>query len=421
MACPYPASVSKPHLSAHSLTPPRRFELIALFGALTTFTPIAVDMYMPGMPTIARDFHTSISAVEHSLASYFLGIAIGQAVVGPLSDRFGRRTPLVIGMALYVLGSLACALAPGPLTLDAARFIQACGGCAGTVLARACVRDIFPPEQAARVFAQMLLILAVSPLFAPLVGGWMLLVADWRWIFGTQAMLALLALIWVVSRLPETHAGSQRALHPVAVARDYWAIGADKRFLGYVLSAALSGAAMYVYLTGWAHVVIDIFGIAPEYFGYTFLLNGIGLIVVSQATARILHHRPAPRVLFWALILQTFAVAMALLFAVTGWGGLFGLLPWLFLYCSLLGAVNPTAAGLALMGFGTSAGMASALMGIFVYGGGTIASLTMGAFNPSTPVPLAALMLLFVASALAVHLRYRKLLASQPPPPDLPF
>jgi DHA1 family bicyclomycin/chloramphenicol resistance-like MFS transporter len=408
-------------LKASDLSPLRRAELIVLFGILTIFTPFAVDMYMPALPTIARDFQVSIAAIEHSLASYFLGLAVGQAVVGPLSDRFGRRTPLMLGLGLYVLGSMACALAPGPLTLDVARFFQATGGCAGTVLARACVRDMFPPEQASRIFAQMLLILSVSPLFAPLFGGWLLLVAQWRWIFWIQAILCALSLLVVAARLPESHPGSDRPIHPVAVARDYWAIAVDQCFLGYVLSATLAGAGLYVYLTDWSHVAIDLFGVSPQNFGYTFLLNGLGLIIVSQLTARLLHHRPAPRVLFWALVTQTSCAVMALLFAFEGWGGLYGLLPWLFLYPAMLGAINPTAAGLAMTGFGESAGMASALMGIMIYGGGAIASMVMGAFHPVTAVPMTALMFLCSASALAVDLRYRKLLASRPPPPDLPF
>ncbi len=392
-----------------------------LFGTLTIFTPFAVDMYLPALPTITRDFRAPIAAIEQSLASYFLGLAIGQAIVGPLSDRFGRRTPLMLGMALYVLGSMACALAKTPLALDAARFAQATGGCAGTVLARACVRDIFPPHQASRIFAQMLLILSVSPLFAPLFGGWVLLIGNWRWVFWIQAGLAILALLAVVTRLPETHSGSDRRMHPVAVARDYWAIARDKRFIGYVLSTTLASCGLYVYLTEWSHVVIDYYGIAPQYFGYTFLLNGLGLIVASQVTARLLHHRPAPRVLFWALTAQTASAAMALLFALTGWGGLFGLLPWLFLYCGLLGAVNPTAAGLAMIGFGESAGMASALMGILIYGSGTIASTVMGAVGATTPAPMTFLMLLAVCGALTVNWHYRKLLAREPAPADLPF
>lgn len=164
----------------------RCFELIFLFGALTCFTPFAIDMYLPALPAIAQEFHVSIGIIEHSLAAYFLGVTFGQAIVGPLSDRFGRRLPLLAGLGLYVLGSAACALAHDPLSLDIARFAQATGGCAGAVLARACVRDIFPPHQAARIFAQMLLVLSVSPLFAPLFGGWLLLVASWRYVFWIQ-------------------------------------------------------------------------------------------------------------------------------------------------------------------------------------------------------------------------------------------
>src|SRR5579872_3677016 len=177
-------------IRGETLTAARRFELIFLFGALTVFTPIAIDMYLPALPAIAGDFHVSIAVIEHSLASYFLGVAFGQAIVGPLSDRFGRKLPLLIGLGFYVLGSAVCALSPGPLSLDAARFVQATGGCAGSVLARACVRDIFPPGEAARIFAQMLLVLSVSPLFAPLFGGWLLLITSWRYLFWIQAALA---------------------------------------------------------------------------------------------------------------------------------------------------------------------------------------------------------------------------------------
>jgi DHA1 family bicyclomycin/chloramphenicol resistance-like MFS transporter len=399
----------------------RRVELIVLLGALTTFTPFAVDMYMPALPAIAREFGAPIADVEHSLTAYVLGLAIGQAAVGPLSDRFGRRLPLLLGLALYVVGSLACALAQGPLALDLARFAQATGGCAGTVLARAVVRDTFPPGEAARIFAQLLLILSVSPLFAPLFGGWLMLVASWRWVFWIQAGLAILALIAVVTRLPESHPGSKRAIHPAAVARDYWAIARDPRFLGYVMATTFASGGLYVYLTDWSHVVIDLYGVAPQYFGYTFLLNGLGLIVASQATARILHHRPAPRVLRWALIAQAVCAVMAVVFTLTGWGGLYGLLPWLFCYCGLLGAVNPTAAGLAMTGFGESAGMASALMGILLYGGGTIASMVTAWFNAESPLPMTGLMLAFAAAALATNLYTHKLLARLPPPPDLPF
>jgi DHA1 family bicyclomycin/chloramphenicol resistance-like MFS transporter len=390
-----------------SFSPARRFELIALFGLLTVFTPIAIDMYLPALPTIAGEFAASIGAIEHSLAAYFLGITVGQAIVGPLSDRFGRKRPLFAGLALYILGSVACAISQDPLALDAARFAQALGGCGGTVLARACVRDLFPPGEAARIFAQMLLVLSVSPLFAPLLGGWLLLVTGWRSLFWIQAGVALVTLGLTVWRLPESHGGSTRTLHPFAVARDYLLIARDRGFIAYVLSLTLSGGGLYVFLTGFPHVVIDIFRIPAQFFGFLFMLNGIGLIVASQGAVRLLHHRPAKTLLRLALAAQSGCAVMAVLFAVTGWGGIYGLEPWLFTYCALTGAVNPTAAGLALAGFGHAAGMASALMGLFMYCGGTLASLLMGAFAPTSPVPMAALMCLFGVAGLAVNLLLR--------------
>lgn len=386
----------------------RRTELIILFGVLTVFTPIGVDMYLPALPTIAREFGAPIAAIEHSLASFFLGLCLGQAMIGPLSDRFGRRWPILVGLALYILGATGCALAQDPITLDIARFVEAVGGCAGTVLARACVRDLFPPEQAARIFAQMLLILSVSPLFAPFVGGWLLPLTGWRSLFWLQAASALLTVGFVWSLLPESHPGSDRRLHPWHVLADYWAILRDRRFFRFVIPAVLTGAGLYVFLTGWPHVVIDIFHVRPEYFGFTFVLNGVGLILFSQAAAHWLKNRPGEPLFFAILCINAVAGALVLLFGFAGWGGLLGLLPWTFVYCATIGSINAIAAGLAMRNFGHAAGMASALIGILLYGGGTLASLTMGAFvTPATPVPLTGLMALFGFCGVSTYLLFR--------------
>jgi DHA1 family bicyclomycin/chloramphenicol resistance-like MFS transporter len=391
-----------------SITGAKRIELIALFGLLTVFTPIGIDLYLPALPTIAREFRSPIAQIEHSLAAFFLGLCLGQAMIGPISDRFGRRWPILIGLGLYVLGATGCALAQGPLSLDAARFVEAVGGCAGTVLARACVRDLFPPQDAARIFAQMLLILSVSPLFAPFVGGWLLPLTGWRSLFWLQGAAALLTWSFVWRLLPESHPGSDRRLHPFHVLMDYWAILRDPRFVRFIIPATLTGAGLYVFLTGWPHVVIDLFHVRPQYFGFTFVVNGIGLILFSQGTARWLKHRPGEPLLFAALLANAVAGLLALLFGVTGWGGLLGLLPWTFVYCSMIGAINPTAAGLAMHHFGHAAGMASALIGILLYGGGTLASALMGAFvTPTTSVPLAGLMALFGISGVATYLLFR--------------
>jgi len=333
---------------------------------------------------------------------------LGQAMVGPISDRFGRRWPILIGLMLYILGATGCALARGPIILDVARFIEAVGGCAGTVLARACVRDLFPPRDAARIFAQMLLILSVSPLFAPFVGGWLLPLTGWRSLFWLQAAAAIptVAVVWRL--LPESHPGSDRRLHPWHVIVDYWAIARDRSFFRFVIPATLTGAGLYAFLTGWPHVVIDLFHVAPQYFGFTFVLNGVGLVVFSQGAARWLKHHPGEPLFFACLLTNAVTGTLALAFGFTGWAGLFGLVPWTFVYCSLIGSINATGSGLAMHHFGHAAGMASALIGILLYGGATLASALMGAFvTPATPVPLTGLMAIFGIAGLMTYLLFR--------------
>src|SRR5258708_7035267 len=314
-------------------------------------------------------------------------------MVGALSDRFGRRWRILGGLGLYILGATGCALARDPVTLDVARFIEAVGGCAGTVLARACVRDLFPPEQAARIFAQMLLILSASPLFAPFVGGWLLPSTGWRSLFWLQGGTALLTWGFVFKLLPESHPGSDRRLHPLHVLKDYWAILHDRRFFRFIVPATMTGGGIYVFLTGWPHVVIDIFHVRPEYFGFTFVLNGVGLVIFSQGAAWWLKHRPGAPLFFFCLTTAAVTALLALGFAFLGWGGLLGLLPFTFVYCGLIGPINATAAGLAMRDFGHAAGMASALAGILLYGGGALASMALGAlFTPQNPGPPTGLM-----------------------------
>jgi len=395
-------------LTRTEITGIRRIELITLFGLLTVFTPIGIDLYLPALPTIARDFGTPIAAVEHSLAAFFLGLCIGQVMVGPLSDRFGRRWPILGGLGLYILGATGCALAQDPITLDIARFVEAVGGSACTVLARACVRDLFPPEQAARIFAQMLLILSVSPLFAHIIGGWLLPLTGWRSLFWLQGGAALLTWGFVWKLLPESHPGSDRRLHPLHVLADYWAILRDRRFFRFIIPATLTGAGLYAFLTGWPHVVIDLFQVRPEYFGFTFVMNGFGLILFSQGAARWLKHRPGEPLFHAALLANAVAGTLAMAFGTFGWGGLYGIIPFTFVYCSMIGSINATAAGLAMRDFGHAAGMASALIGILLYGGGTLAAAMMASFvTPATPVPLTGLMALFGVCGIVTYLLFR--------------
>lgn len=385
----------------------RRIELIIVLGALTAFGALSIDMYLPALPSIARGFHVSIGAAEQTLATFFLGFAIGQTFFGPLADRFGRKPPLYAGLLLYLAMCAACALSTSVEMLMVARFFQAVGACAGGVVARACVRDLFGPEETPRVFAYMMLVLGVAPLIAPFLGGYFLIWASWRAIFWFQFVIGGLAALAVAIRLPETHGGAHRPLHPFIIVADYARIVRDRNFIAYALAAAVSNASLYAYLTGSAHVLIDIFHIAPQNFGWFFGANAFGLIGTAQIAARLVRGRLPESVMLKAQIAHVVAGTILVVVAVSGFGGVYGIGASLFLFLSFNGAINPMATGAAMRRYAINAGMASALLGTLSFVAGFAVSLVMGAFNAATPLPLAATMAACATGGLMLHLLLR--------------
>jgi DHA1 family bicyclomycin/chloramphenicol resistance-like MFS transporter len=390
-----------------ALASARRIELIVVLGALTAFGALSIDMYLPALPSIARGFHVPIGRAENTLASFFLGFAAGQAFFGPLADRFGRKPPLYAGLLLYSAMCAACALSSSVEMLMVARFFQAVGACAGGVVARACVRDLFGPDETPRIFAYMMLVLGVAPLIAPFLGGYFLIWADWRAIFWFQFVFGGLVALAVAIRLPETHGGAHRPLHPFAIVLDYARICRDRRFIAYALSASVSNASLYAYLTGSAHVFIDIFHVAPEHFGWFFAANAIGLIGTAQIAARLVHGRLPEAIMLKAQAAHIAAGALLVAVSLSGVGGVFGLGAALFLFLSFNGAINPMGTGAAMRPYAVDAGMASALLGAsnFVIGFGV--SLAMGAFNATTALPLAAVMAGCALGGLLLHIALR--------------
>ena len=389
------------------LTPTRRIELIVVLGALTAFGALSIDMYLPALPSIARDFQVPIGLAENTLASFFLGFAVGQAFFGPMADRFGRKPPLYAGLLLYLAMCAACALSTNVEMLMVARFFQAVGACAGGVVARACVRDLFGPNETPRIFAYMMLVLGVAPLIAPFLGGYFLIWASWRAIFWFQFVFGGLVALAVAVRLPETHGGAHRALHPFVIVADYARILRDRRFVAYALSAAVSNASLYAYLTGSAHVFIDVFHVAPQNFGWFFGANAIGLIGTAQIAARRVHGRMPEAIMLKAQFAHVAAGALLVLVSLTGVGGVFGLGASLFIFLSFNGAINPMATGAAMRHYAVNAGMASALLGSLSFVVGFGISLAMGAFNATTPFPLAAIMAGCALTGLLLHLALR--------------
>lgn len=345
---------------------------------------MSIDMYLPSLPTIAAEFGSDPSAAQFTLSSFFIGLALGQALHGPLADRYGRKPPLYAGLALYTVASVGCALAPDIATLTVWRFIQAVGGCAGIVIARAVVRDRFDTHTSARVYSSLMLVMGLAPILAPIAGGWILVFAGWRAIFIVLALFGLVCLVVSWRYLPETRPADTISSSGVSAAlRVYGALLRDRRFIGYTLSGGLAHAGLFAYITGSPHVFIEGYGVPVWAYGGLFGFNALGLIASSQINRRLLLRHSADAILRRANR-ATVALGLALLaVAASGSGGLLALLIPLFGYLASLGFTAPNAMAEALAHQGARAGSASALIGALQFGVATVSSTLVGLLGGS--------------------------------------
>ncbi len=379
-------------------------EFVVILGALTAFAPLAIDMYLPALPAIERALQGTTAQGQFTLATFFVGFALGQAAFGPLADRFGRKLPLYAGLALFILASAACALAGSIPALAAARFVQAIGACAGAVVGRAMVRDLFEPADTVRVYSTLMLVMGAAPILAPLVGGYLLLGFGWRAIFWTLALFGGVCLL-AARRLPETRReASPHPLEPGRVLRDYRALLGHRRYLGYVLTGAFSAAGMFAYIAGSPFVFIELHGVPPAHYGWLFGSNALGLILASQVNGRLLHRRlGADRVLRVAGRAQAAAGLTLLAVAASGAGGLPGIMLPLFVYITCGGFVMPNATALAMAPFSTNAGTASALLGSVQFALAACAALAVGALHAASAIPMAGVVAACGLLGMAAH------------------
>jgi DHA1 family bicyclomycin/chloramphenicol resistance-like MFS transporter len=379
-----------------------RFPLI--LGSLIAFAPLSVDMYLAALPTIEREFGITTGPAQLTLSAYLLGMALGQLVYGPLSDRFGRKPPLYAGLVIYVLASIGCAAASSIEALIALRFVQAVGGSAGMVIARATVRDLFEPREAARMFSLLMLVMGVAPILAPLAGGYVMLAAGWRAIFWVLALAGAVALAAVAALLPETRrAGTVAATGLASAMRGFAAVLTERRFLAATLTGGFAGAGMFGYISASPFVFIGVFGVAPESFGWIFGANAAGLIACSQLNRRLLLRHPPARLLRAALVVNL-AAGIAVLAAALAGAGMFVLLAPIFVCISTLGFIFPNAGALALAPFPDRAGVASALQGTIAHTIGAAVGAVVGALHDASAVPMAAA---FALCGIAAHLALR--------------
>jgi DHA1 family bicyclomycin/chloramphenicol resistance-like MFS transporter len=362
-------------------------------------------MYLPSLPAIGHALQADMPLVQMTLAAFFVGLALGQALYGPLADRFGRKAPLYVGIVLYALSSVACALAPDIHTLIAARFLQAAGGCAGVVIARAVVRDLFEAQEAARMFSVLMLVMGVAPILAPVVGGQLLVHFGWRSIFWALTGFGLLCLMASLAWLPETHRAARTELSLGGALRVYGQLLADRRFLGYALAGGLAASGMFAYIAGSPFVFIELHGVPAQHYGWLFGTNSLALIAGSQANRRLLRKHTAPQVLQLASRVTLAFGLLLLLLVSTGLGGFAGVALPLFGFVASLGFVFPNTTALALAPQGSRAGSASALLGALQFALATVASALVGVLHNATALPMAAVIALCtVGSFVALRL-----------------
>jgi len=367
------------------------YRLALTLGALTAMGPLAIDMYLPALPTIAREFQTDAGVVQASLAVYFMGIAIGQAFYGPMSDRVGRKPVLYFGLAVFIVSSIGCALAGSVQSLIAFRFLQALGGCAPLVVPRAVVRDHFDQAGSVRMLSVLMLVMGLAPILAPLIGGQLLVNFGWRAVFWVLTAYGAVWLALVAIFLQESLPSERRRRQPIGdVLAVYWRLARDRSYMGHALSGALIFAGLLAYIAGSPVVFIELFHVPPERYGLFFGTNAFGIIAASQLNRWLASRVDTHRIVAIVLSVAMTASLVLLIDAYSGFGGFAGILIPLFCFIACHGFVLPNTTALAMAPHGQVAGSASAFLGTLQFVLGATAGSLVGVFANGTPVPLAA-------------------------------
>ena len=385
-----------------------------VLGLLSAVGPFAIDMYLPALPSITADMHASPAAVQGTLLAFFVAVALCQIIYGPVSDSFGRKGPLYFGASLYILGSIACALAPNIGWLIAARFIQGIGACAGMTIPRAIVRDLHTGHDAARLLSLIMLVFSVSPILAPVTGSLAVEFGTWRDVFWMIAVLGVASLAVAYFWLVETRPPRERIpFDAPAVIRNYLALLGDRHYIGLVLIGGFGFASFLAYIAGASFIYINHFGLTPGQFSLVFSVNAMAFIGMTQLTGRLARRYGLQRTANTALAFFLAAMLTLLFLTLLGADNVFVLVACLFFGFGAMGLVIPTTAVLALEKYGATAGTASALMGTMQIVLGAIVIGIVGAFTTGQVLPMAAGM---SACALAAFVLGRFTLGRSPQP-----
>ncbi len=373
--------------------------LILVLGALTAFGAMSIDMYLPAFPQIAHDLGIPLGTVQLSISAFLFGSAAGQIFYGPLADRYGRRLPLLAGLALYTISAIGCALVHSGSGLLFWRVVMAVGGGAGMVISRSVVRDLYDTAEAARMFSLLMLIMGAAPILAPLLGGQILLVAGWRGIFAFLAAFGIASLGASAAFLPESLPPEKRIARPMSeLISIYGTLLQERRYLLYAIALGCVSGINFAYIAGVPFLFIELHHISPQQFGLFFGVNACGLIGASQLNRRLLRRISAERIVALVFLI-TLIAALALTAAVSTNAGGFGLQVALIFIClCLTGLLYPNLTALALAPFKRTAGSASALLGTIQYSLGATAGAVVSGLHSGTAIPMTGTM---TACALA--------------------
>lgn len=381
----------------------KRTLVILILGLLSALGPFSIDLYLPGFPEIARDLNSTTGRVALSLSSYFVGVSLGQMIYGPLLDRFGRRIPLLVGLFIYLFASVFIIYVTSVDSLILARFIQALGGCAGMVAARALVRDLFPVTETAKIFSLLMLVIAVSPIVAPTLGGFA--TAHWGWnsIFIILAVLAALNILLVYFWLPlGAPPDTSMSLKPRPIFNSFWTVFKTPQFYTYTLTGSFAASGLYAYIAGSPHVFMELYGVSEKQYGWIFGIIAMGLVTASQINTLLLKKYTSQQIVKVTLICQVIAGALLFFGTIFHLIEMYSMIVLAFLFLSTQGFAFPNTSALVLAPFEKSAGTASALMGAFQLGIGALITALVSMLSDETPLPMTGVMFLCAIVSLGM-------------------
>jgi DHA1 family bicyclomycin/chloramphenicol resistance-like MFS transporter len=386
-----------------------KFFLILILGLLSSIGPLSIDMYLPAFPSIAKGLNTTVSSVMLSLSSFFIGISIGQLIYGPLLERYGRKTPLYFGLALYAISSFACATAMSVETLIIFRFFQALGGCVGMVASRAMVRDLFDVKDNAKVFSTLMLVIAVSPIIAPSLGGLITTYIGWRFIFIMLIIVIAMIVAGIYFLLPNSKQPDPTySLKPKAILTGFASILKHPQFILYAISGAVASAGLYAFISGSPYVFLEIFEATEQHYGWGFAFVASGLIGSSQLNSLFLKRYTSQQIIKVALLSQSVIAILLVSIAILGLSELYSTLILIFFYLSCQGFIFPNASALSMAHFGHNAGNASALLGFIQMSLGAFMSAMVSVLHNGTTIPMTGVMAFCSITATSIIIISKK-------------